>query len=260
MLVVTQPRTDASASTGAGNVTGTGTGDAGVDTGIGAGLLNGAVRSGIVAASLLAASAIVSVILNPALVTVLAVIAVAAIGVGPRLRRGRPWTPADTVTACRLGLVIVCTCLIVHPQPGLTWAAVVLGSLALALDGVDGFVARRTQVTEAGAGFDETVDALFILILALALVPMWGWWTALLGLYYYVFRFITAFRPQWQQRLPFSQMRKVVAAAQGILLITAASPLAQAHEWIGFGAAGLALAALTWSFGRDIIWLERHAR
>ena len=256
---MTQPRTDAAGTVGG---TGTGSGDAGVDTGIGTwtGLLNGAVRSGTVAASLLAASAIVSVILNPALVTVLAVVVVAAIGVGPRLRRGRPWTPADTVTACRLGLVIVCTCLIIHSQPGLTWAAVIVGSLALALDGLDGFVARRTQVTEAGAGFDETVDAVFILILALALVPLWGWWTALPGLYYYVFRFITAFRPQWQQKLPFSQMRKVVAAAQGILLITAASPLAQAHEWIGFGAAGLALAALTWSFGRDIIWLERHAR
>lgn len=251
---MTKPRTDASANTGTGNVSGTG------DTGFGTGPLSGAVRSGTVAASLLAASAIASLILNPALVTVLAVVAVAAVGIGPRLRRGRPWTPADTVTVCRLGLVIVCTSLIIHSQPGLNWSAVVVGSLALALDGLDGFVARRTQVTEAGAGFDETVDALFILILALALVPLWGWWTVLPGMYYYVFRFITAFRPQWQQRLPFSQMRKVVAAAQGILLITAASPLAQAHDWIGFGAAGLALTALTWSFGRDIVWLERHAR
>ncbi|WP_166825901.1 CDP-alcohol phosphatidyltransferase family protein [Brevibacterium limosum] len=247
---MTQPRTAAAASAGTGSG----------GTGIGTGPLNGAVRSGIVAASLLAASAIVSVLLNPALVTVLAVVAVAAIGVVPRLRRGRPWTPADTVTACRLGLIVVCTCLIIHSQPGLDWSAVIIGSLALVLDGLDGFVARRTQVTEAGAGFDETVDALFILILALALVSMWGWWTALPGLYYYAFRFITGFRPRWQQRLPFSRMRKVVAAAQGILLITAASPLAQAHEWMGFGATGLALTALTWSFGRDIVWLERHAQ
>ncbi|SDS90531.1 Phosphatidylglycerophosphate synthase [Brevibacterium siliguriense] len=248
---MTQSRTDA-----ASTVSGT---DTGVP-GIGTGPLTGAVRSGTVAASLLAASAIASVILNPAVVTVLAAAAVTAIGVGPRLRRGRPWTPADTVTACRLALIVVCTCQIIHSPPGLNWSAVIIGALALALDGVDGFVARRTQITEAGAGFDETVDALFVLILALALVPLWGWWTALPGLYYYVFRCITAFRLRWQQRLPFSQMRKVVAAAQGILLITAGSPLAQAHEWVGFGAAGLALASLTWSFGRDIIWLERHAR
>ena len=222
--------------------------------------MSGPVRSGLVPLSLLAASALVSMAVNPEVVTAVVMVAVMAVGAGPRLRRGRPWTPADAVTTGRLGLVVVSTSLILESPPGLSWPAVIVGSLALALDGLDGFVARRTQVTEAGAGFDETVDALFILILAFALVPMWGWWTALPGLYYYVFRLITAFCPQWQQRLPFSQMRKVVAAAQGILLITAASPLAQAHEWIGFGAAGLALAALTWSFGRDIIWLERHAR
>lgn len=249
--MVNQPQTD---------VTGTGTDICAGNTGIGARWLNGAVASGSVAATLLAASAIVSALFEPAMVTVVAVVAVLAVGAGPRLRLGGPWTPADTVTACRLALIVVCVCQIIHSPPGLNWSAVIIGALALALDGLDGFVARRTQVTEAGAGFDETVDALFILILGLALVPMWGWWTALPGMYYYAFRFITVLRPQWQQRLPFSQMRKVVAAAQGVLLITAASPLALAHEWVGFGAAGLALAALTWSFGRDIVWLERHAR
>lgn len=220
----------------------------------------GPVRSGSVPLSLLAASVIVSLALFPAVVTVIAAAAILAIGVGPRLRRGRPWTPADVVTAARLGVVIVCACLIIHSQPGLNWPAVIIGSSALALDGLDGFVARRTKVTAAGAAFDEAVDALFILILGLALVPLWGWWAALPGLFFYVFRLITAIRPRWQQPLPSSQMRKVVAAAQGVLLITAASPLAQNHVWIGFGATGLALAALTVSFGRDIIWLERHAR
>lgn len=218
----------------------------------------GAVVDGPLPWSLLAASAVVAALIEPSLLCGLAALAVLVIGGLTRLRRGAPWTPADAVTATRLGLAVVCVSLLLTDGPGLSWSAVAVGSAALALDALDGYIARRTRATEAGAAFDETVDALFVLLFSLALVPLWGVWTVLPGLYYYVFTAITAVRTQWQQKLPYSRMRKVVAAAQGILLIAAGSPPAQAHPWFGFACAGAAVTALSWSFGRDIVWLERH--
>ncbi len=218
----------------------------------------GALRIDVLSMLLLTASAIIGVFVRPHPLTVLVVVFIGAVGAGPRLCTGRPWSPADAITAARLGIITICTAAMIF-QPGLSWTAVTLAASALLLDAGDGFVARRTVVTAAGEAFDERVDALFVLILSVSLVPLWGPWTMLPGLYYYGFKAITSLRARWQQKLPHSRVRKIVAAAQGILLVTAGSPLAQAHTWLGCTAAGIALTALTWSFARDIIWLERGA-
>lgn len=183
---------------------------------------------------------------------------VIGVGAGRSLARGESWTLADQVTTTRLGLIVI-FCALGLPGPGFDWLAVTVGAVALALDGVDGFVARRTGSTATGAIYDEAVDALFILLLGIGLVSLWGWWTVLPGTLYYLFHGVAFFRSAWRRPLSASMLRKTVAASQGILLLSAGTPLAQAHSWFGAGAAGLAVLALIFSFGRDIRWLEDSA-
>lgn len=195
--------------------------------------------------------------MRPLWTTLLVSLLIVAIGAARSLLRKESWFLADNITTTRLGLIIVFSALALLGT-GFSWFMVGIGSVALALDTCDGFVARRTIITAAGASYDEAVDALFVLILSVALTPLWGVWVILPGLFYYVFRSIAHFRLTWRRRLPPSQLRKTIAAAQGILLLTAGSPLAQAHSWLGFLSASTAIAALVYSFGRDVLWLERQ--
>lgn len=209
--------------------------------------------------ALLGAAALISVLLQPEWSTVLIMLALFVLGAGRSLFRAEMWRPADDVTTVRLGLIMVFTALVLRDD-GFSWAAIVVGGLALVLDACDGYVARRTGATSAGAYFDESVDALAVLVLSVALVPIWGWWVILPGTFYYLFRGAALLRPAWkQQQLPPSVLRKTIAASQGILLLTAGSPMALAIPSIGITSAALALAALVFSFGRDVLWLERQA-
>lgn len=201
---------------------------------------------------------IVALVSNPHWSTAVISTLVIGIGAGRSMMRSERWTLADHVTTTRLGLIVI-FCAVGLPGPGFSWSVVTIAAVALALDGVDGFIARRTGSTVAGAGYDEAVDALFILLLGLGLVSLWGLWTVLPGTLYYLFHGIGLFRTAWRRRLPVSKRRKVIAASQGILLLTAGTPLAQDNWWVGVGAVGLALLALAFSFGRDIRWLEEHA-
>src|SRR5689334_8429258 len=77
--------------------------------------------------------------------------------------------PANTVTTLRAALVSVAAGLI--GEPGVTsvaWTAAAAGLAATLLDGVDGWLARRTRMaSEFGARFDVEVDALLIQVLAI---------------------------------------------------------------------------------------------
>ena len=78
--------------------------------------------------------------------------------------------PADVVTLARASLVGGVTALVVdRVGSGAIPVAtlVLLSSVALALDGVDGWVARRTRTVSAlGARFDMEVDAFLVLVLS----------------------------------------------------------------------------------------------
>lgn len=95
------------------------------------------------------------------------------VGAGRSLARGESWTLADQVTTTRLGL-IVNFCALGLPGPGFDRLTVTVGAVALALGGVDGLVARRPGSTVGGAAYDEAVDTLFILLLDIGLVSLWG--------------------------------------------------------------------------------------
>ena len=152
--------------------------------------------------------------------------------------------------------MIVTALILVGDGPGFSWSAVALGGAALAMDGLDGKIARSTGSTRAGALYDETVDALFILILSVALVALWGPWCLIPGLMYYVFHLVAALRPAWRRRLPPSLSRRVIAAAQGILLLVAGTPIAVAVPPFGVLCVAAAVVSVLYSFGRDIVWLE----
>lgn len=208
-------------------------------------------------ATLLCLSVTAALLIQPHWTTAVMSLLILGVGAGRSLRRGEPWTLADHVTTTRLGLILV-FCATTLSDIGFSWSTVLIGAVALSLDGVDGVIARQTGSTEAGAIYDESVDALFVLILGIVVLPVWGPWTVLPGLMFYLFHAVAFFRRTWQRPLPASTLRKTIAAAQGILLLTAGSPLALTYTWIGIGCVGLALVSLAVSFARDLFWLEQQ--
>ncbi|GAA2700159.1 CDP-alcohol phosphatidyltransferase family protein [Actinoplanes palleronii] len=144
-----------------------------------------------------------------------------------------------------------------HPVP--VWLLVTIATVALAMDGVDGQVARRTGTTsELGARFDMEVDAFLILVLSVYAAVTYGWWALAIGIFRYAFVAASWALPWLNAALPPKFSRKVVAAQQGILLVVVASGLLP--FWAGAGVLAVALGSLTWSFGRDIAWLHKASQ
>ena len=97
-----------------------------------------------------------------------------------------------------------------------------LTALALVLDAVDGWVARRTRTTAAlGAHFDGEVDAFLILVLSVYVARSAGAWVLAIGAARYVFLAAGWPLPWMREPLPPRYWRKVVAATQGIVLTVA---------------------------------------
>jgi phosphatidylglycerophosphate synthase len=166
--------------------------------------------------------------------------------------------PANLVTLARAILVAGVTALTVTSieRPVPTGVLVALIGVALALDGVDGQVARRTKSASAlGARFDMEVDAFLILVLSVFVGGLFGWWTVAIGAFRYVFMAASRAVPWLAVPLPQRFSRKVVAAVQGIVLVVATAQILPSA--LAYVAVMTALASLTWSFGRDIGWLWR---
>jgi len=166
-------------------------------------------------------------------------------------------TPADRVTLVRAVLVGgVALLVLLRPADGggatAVWAWVVVGLAGpmLLLDAVDGAVARRTTVTARGARFDMETDAAAVMVLAVAAVPVVGPWVLLAGVLRYGFVAAGYLLPRLREPLPFSQARRVVAGVQGPALLSAVVPVVPA--WSAVALCSAALAALVWSFGRDV--------
>lgn len=164
--------------------------------------------------------------------------------------------PADLVTLCRAVLAGGVTALVCDTDTRTSlWPLVIVAALALATDAVDGKVARRTgTVSKFGARFDMEVDAYLILVLSAFAATHLGWWVLAIGAMRYVFVAAGRIWSWLRAPLPSRLSSKTVAAAQGIVLtVVNLLPTAPATILVG-----LALAALTWSFGRDVVWLHRH--
>jgi phosphatidylglycerophosphate synthase len=134
---------------------------------------------------------------------------------------------------------------------------VTLASVALALDFVDGWIARRTATQSAlGAKLDGEVDAFLILVLSIDVAPTVGGWVLLIGLARYLFLAAGRALPWLRAPLPRRNWRKTVTASQGVALVVAASEVPPL--WVSRLLLVVALAMLAESFGRDVWWLWRH--
>lgn len=168
---------------------------------------------------------------------------------------------ANIVTLARGALTLLLLALLGAPVgTALGWLAVGLGSVAVALDGVDGQLARsRGEVSDFGARFDMETDALLILVLA-ALV--WqldkaGAWILLAGLLRYLF-VVASYVWSWFERpLPPSRRRQTICVLQIVSLLGALAPFVAPTQSSLVGLLGLLL--LVWSFAVDVVWLARRA-
>lgn len=166
-------------------------------------------------------------------------------------------TLARGVLVCQLAGALVAPSWLVSHAHWLVGAA----ALALACDGLDGWVARRTGTeTGFGARFDMELDALLILVLSLGVLVTGkaGGWVLAIGAMRYAL--VAAMRPwPWLGApLPESQRRKAVCVWQVASLLCALSP------WVPGPLArvllALSLALLAWSFAVDVAWLRRASR
>jgi phosphatidylglycerophosphate synthase len=223
---------------------------------------------GLVAQALLLAALAVTVGLHTPGWTVGAACAVTiATALTRALAPGERLGPATTVTLARATLAVGVAALaadsIAHDPPAALIVALAAG--ALALDAIDGWVARRTRTeTPLGARFDGEVDAFLIAALSVYAAQLHGAWVLLIGAARYAFLAGEWLVPWMRAPLPRRRWRLAVAATQGIVLTVAAAellsrPLTQALL-------AVALAALAVSVGECTWWLwrrrdaPRHAR
>jgi phosphatidylglycerophosphate synthase len=173
----------------------------------------------------------------------------------------RSLLPADRVTLTRAVLACGVAALTVdaaaggvEPVPVL----VVLASVALSLDAVDGWVARRTGTVSAlGARFDMETDAFLILVLSVLVARDLGWWVLGIGLARYVLLAVgvaTRWASWLQGQVAARRWRKIVAAYQGVVLTAATAQVLPDAVATAAVAAGMLL--LVVSFGTEVATLR----
>jgi len=185
--------------------------------------------------------------------------AATALLVTARMRSDQPAIhPADWVTLARALLIAGVAGLVADSfsRPVSITALVTLSTVAVALDAVDGQVARRTgTATPLGARIDGEVDALLILLLSITVSQDYGGWVLVIGAARYALLLAGWLIPWLAAPLPPRYWGKVVAAVTGIVLIVAASGVVDRRT--GMIAVAAALLLLAESFGRNVIWLYR---
>ncbi len=169
---------------------------------------------------------------------------------------------ANRVTLLRASIAALAAGLIGRSEltSSQNWFIAGLAGLALVLDGIDGWLARREGTTSPfGARFDMEVDAFFILVLA-GLVYQTGkagGWVLLSGALRYGFIALGYALPWLNQPLPPHKRRQTVCVIQTVVLVVSLTP-SLAPPWTTTLAA-LALGLLTLSFTVDVVWLARHS-
>ena len=165
---------------------------------------------------------------------------------------------ANRVTLARAALAVPVLGLAVWrtpPDAAAAWLVIVVSTVVMLGDGLDGRVARRTRTeSRFGARFDMELDALLIMALS---VLVWradrsGPWVLLIGLMRYAFVAASWVWPSLGADLPPSLRRKVVCVVQGVVLLVALGPIVPAPLAVGVTATGLV--ALTYSFAVDVRW------
>ncbi|MGO2007685.1 CDP-alcohol phosphatidyltransferase family protein [Vreelandella alkaliphila] len=167
---------------------------------------------------------------------------------------------ANRVTLGRGVLVaIVAGALAANAFTDAIWLWLAVAVIALLLDGVDGWIARRTKThTTFGARFDMELDAVLILILCIGLLQSehLGAWVLLIGGMRYLF-IAASWSFVWLKAPLFESFRrKAVCVWQVVALLLALTPFTSplAASLLALSA----LASLSYSFGFDVWWLYQQ--
>lgn len=186
-------------------------------------------------------------------------VGVASLGVLFGMARGRHprglgLGAANLLTLGRLALVVVG---LLVAKASLT-ALGVLAFVAFALDGVDGWLARRFEESdELGAHLDMETDAYAVLVMAVAIVVTGAapWWVLATGAVRYVFvaaRALTGATPSGERR---SRLGRLVFFALMSSLIAGCLPIPPA---VKVPVLGVGLALVLASFSTDFRLLARE--
>lgn len=168
---------------------------------------------------------------------------------------------ANLVTLIRVAFVAgVASFISEVPTTRIAWLVAFAVALIALLDGVDGWLARRSGAQSAfGARFDMETDAALILILS---ILVWrhekaGAWVIACGVMRYGFVAAGWVLPWMAGPLRSTLRGKSVAVGQFVGLALALLPVVPSP--ISDLVAALTLATLVWSFAVDIVWLKRQA-
>ena len=165
--------------------------------------------------------------------------------------------PANMVTLFRaLWVAAVASFMGTEVPETIAWWASILAAVSLTLDGVDGYIARRTDSeTEYGAQLDMELDSIMMLVLSI-LALMWdraGPWVLFCGLARYAW-IIAYLSIAWFRRPLFESFRRKTACViGGVGLLMSLVPWSLPAINTAF--AFIATAALALSFAVDLRWL-----
>jgi phosphatidylglycerophosphate synthase len=168
--------------------------------------------------------------------------------------------PANQITLVRALLVAGLATLCGQPAtPAVAWNVVFIAIVAALLDGIDGWVARRTGTVSAfGTRFDMETDAALILVLA---ILVWqhgkaGPWVLLSGLLRYAF-VAAGWLWRWMRAPLASSLRgRIICVVQIGALVFAIAPAIRPPASSAVAAVGLL--ALCYSFLVDALRLWRQ--
>ncbi len=182
----------------------------------------------------------------------------------PRLRAHHPYPSfgaANAATSVRAALTaVVCGCIGEAHSSAVAAGAVVAGAVATALDGVDGWLARRTNMASVfGARFDTEVDALLILALS---ILTWrhgkaGAWVLASGLLRYVFLAAGWFAPWLNGPLTPTFRGRTICVVQIVVLLIAMLPTVRPDVSSPIAAGGVAVLAYSFAVDTLRLWRQR---
>lgn len=181
---------------------------------------------------------------------------------GHKMRQSYPHPrlgACNALTLIRVALALALLPPLLAGDPG-GWPVAIVAGVALALDGVDGWAARRQGlVSDFGARFDMEADSLLALILSLHVVAASavGAEGLILGLARYVFLAAMLVWPWLAAPLPQKFRRKAICVVQMLALILLLLPMLTPDAAILL--ARLAAALVVWSFAVDVLWLRERA-
>ena len=159
---------------------------------------------------------------------------------------------ANTVSLARLVLLCAFGALATAPGPG--EAALLV--LVLALDGVDGWLARRHGTSSAfGARLDMEVDAFMVLLVAFVLFreQRLGAFILVPGALRYAYVLVLWAVPGHAPEAPASRFGRYGFTLIAIALCVSAWPLPY-HQVL----AAVASLVIAWSFSRSLLWSISH--